>query len=139
MSKRTQLLNSLLIVFVFVFFSVSLFAQQKADLGKIVGDWNMEGDVDGEYIYFSLVFAEKEGKLSGTISEASGYFMDVELNKFEYDNKILKFDFTTPTPPDDMERTVKVELNVLDGKLEGYMFVDDLGMSIPVTASKVKN
>jgi hypothetical protein len=113
-------------------------SQQKADLSKIVGDWDLEGDANGDYIYLSLKFMEKEGKLSGTISEASGYFIDVELKNFKYDGKTLNFEFMTATPPDDMERNIRVEFNVLEDKLEGYMFADDLGMTIPVLASKVK-
>ncbi len=138
MKKRILLSDSLLIFLVLIFFSVPLLAQQKADFGKIVGDWDMEGDADGDYIYLSLKFMEKEGKLSGTISEASGYFIDVELKNFKYDGKTLNFEFMTATPPDDMERNIRVEFDVLDDKLEGYMFVDDLGMTIPVLASKVK-
>ena len=70
--------------------------------------------VEDLFHYSSLKFMEKEGKLSGTISEASGYFIDVELKNFKYDGKTLNFEFMTATPPDDMERNIRVEFDVLD-------------------------
>jgi hypothetical protein len=128
------------IIFALMIFTASVvFAMMfQADHSKVLGDWEIELDAEGEYYYLSMTVKEEEGKLAGTISEASGFFVDVPLTDIVYDGESFNFQFTAPTPPDGMERILKGEFKVQTDKMEGLIIVDDLGLSAPATAERVK-
>jgi len=128
---------SVLSLFLIVSFS-SLLAQSQAapDYGKILGTWDVEVDADGEYYYLTLNLEKSEQGLKGTVSESTGAFSDVPLQEIQYDGLTLKFQFTSPTPPDGLERLVKADFKVGDNKLEGTIAVEDIGISVPATATK---
>lgn len=128
------------IIFALMIFTGSVvFAMMiQADHSKVLGDWEIELDAEGEYYYLSMTVKEEEGKLAGTISEASGFFVDVPLMDIVYDGENFNFQFTAPTPPDGMERIIKGEYKVQTDKMEGLIIVDDLGLSAPSTAERVK-
>ena len=138
MKARAFKVFVLSIFFIFSFSLSLLNSQGTADFGKVVGAWEIELDVEGEYYYLSMKIEESEGKLKGTISEASGFFSDIPLTNIEYDGKIFNFDFNATTPPDGMERLLKMELEVGDNKLEGILDVPDLGVSGAVVATREK-
>ena len=88
-------------VFLVCFFSFSfLEGQDQVDLGKILGDWNMEVDAGGEFYYLTFTIEKTGGELSGTISESSGFFSEIPLENIEFDGTNLSFEMTIPTPPD---------------------------------------
>ena len=128
------------IIFAMMIFTGSVvFAMMfQADFSKVLGDWEIELDAEGEYYYLSMTVKEEGGKLTGTISEASGFFVDVPLTDIVYDGENFNFQFTAPTPPDGMERIIKGEYKVQTDKMEGLIIVDDLGLSAPSTAERVK-
>jgi len=110
--------------------------QVAVDYGKILGSWDVEVNADGEYYYLSLSIEKSEEGLKGTVSESTGAFSNVALKEIQYDGQTLKFQFSSPTPPDGLERVVKADFKVGDNKLEGTMAVEDLGLSVPATATK---
>ncbi len=119
-------------------FALILFgsAQEKVNLEPVLGKWNVEIDADGQYFYLTMELKDVSGKLEGTISESQGMFTDLELVNESFDGTTLSFEFTSPTPPDGMERLIKAELQLLEGKLDGSMNVPALGMSVRVTATR---
>lgn len=129
-------------VFVLSLFFISLLSlssmesQEAVDYGKILGNWEIEVDADGEYYYLTMILKMSDGELEGTISESTGYFSDVPLSDIEYDGTSLRFEFTAPTPPDGYERVVRTEFEVGDNTLEGTMDVDDLGVSALATGKR---
>jgi hypothetical protein len=132
----------LLKVFVLSLFFISLLtlssmrSQEAVDYGKILGNWEIEVDADGEYYYLTLILKMSDGELEGAISESTGYFSDVPLSDIEYDGTNLRFEFTAPTPPDGYERVVRTEFEVGDNTLEGTMNLDDLGVSALATGKR---
>jgi hypothetical protein len=132
----------LLKVFVLSLFFISLLtlssmrSQEAVDYGKILGNWEIEVDADGEYYYLTLILKMSDGELEGAISESTGYFSDVPISDIEYDGTNLRFEFTAPTPPDGYERVVRTEFEVGDNTLEGTMNLDDLGVSALATGKR---
>jgi hypothetical protein len=128
---------SVLSLFLIIPFS-SLPAQNQAapDYGKIIGTWDVEVNANGEFYYLTMNIEKAEEGLKGTVSESTGAFSDVPLKEIQYDGQTLKFQFTSPTPPDGLERLVKADFKVGDNKLEGTMAVEDMGLSVPATATK---
>lgn len=126
--------------FFFIFFLSlsSINSQETPDYGKILGDWEVEIDAEGEYYYLSMSIEKTNGELKGTISESTGFFVDVPLEEIQYDGKALNFEFTAPTPPDGMERVLSGEFEVGDDKLEGFINIPDLGMTVTATATREK-
>jgi hypothetical protein len=116
--------------------SFSLFAFQTSDLSRITGDWEIELEAEGEYFYLDMTVEESEGKLSGTISESSGFVYDIKLENIEYDGENFSFTFEAPTPPDGMERAVGGEFEVGENELEGFINVADLGISASALATR---
>ncbi len=135
-----NLKKTILIVFAAVIFTGSIFLAEVAqlDYSKVIGDWEIELDAEGEYFYLSMAVKEEEGKLAGTISEASGFFVDVPITDIIYDGDNFNFLFTAPTPPDGMERIIKGEFMVQTDKMEGFIIVDDLGISAPAMGERNK-
>jgi len=127
--------KSIKVICLIFVFSFSLFAFQTSDFSRITGDWEIELDAEGEYFYLDMTVEESEGKLSGTISESSGFFNDIELENIEYDGKNFSFTFEASTPPDGMERTVGGEFEVVENGLEGFINVVDLDVSAPAVAT----
>ncbi|MBN2244930.1 MAG: hypothetical protein JW755_03700 [Candidatus Aminicenantes bacterium] len=132
--------KAILIVFAAVIFTGSVFlaGMVQLDHSKVIGDWEIELDAEGEYFYLSMKVKEEEGKLAGTISEASGFFVDIPMTDIVYDGDNFSFQFIAATPPDGMERIVKGEFIVQADKMEGFIIVDDLGISAPAVAERDK-
>lgn len=125
------------IVFCLIFvLSFSLLASQVIDFSKITGDWEIELEAEGEYYYLDMTIEESEGKISGTISESSGFFYDIELENIEYDGENFSFTFDAPTPPDGMERTVGGEFEMGETNIEGFINVPDLGIYAAAIATR---
>jgi len=128
--------KSIKVICLIFVFSFSLFAFQTNDLSSITGDWEIELEAEGEYFYLDMTVEESEGKLSGIISESSGFFYDIELENIEYDGKNFSFTFEAPTPPDGMERTIGGEFQVGENGLEGFINLADLGISASAVATR---
>jgi len=133
--KKTNVIIFALMLFTS---SVVFAAILQADFSKVIGDWEIELDAEGEYFYLSMTVKEEEGKLASSISEASGFFVDVPLTDIVYDGENFNFQFSAPTPPDGMERIIKGEFKVGTDQMEGLIIVDDLGLSAPAMAERVK-
>lgn len=114
----------------------SMKGQEAVDYAKILGNWEIEVDAEGEYYYLTLILKMSDGELEGAISESTGYFSDAPLSNIEFDGANLKFEFTAPTPPDGYERVVRTEFEVGDNTLEGTMNVDDLGVIALATGKR---
>ena len=93
-------------------------------------------DVGGEFYYLSFSIEKTDEGLKGSISESSGLFSDVPLANIEFDDTHLSFETNIPTPPDGYENLVKSELKLVEGKLEGILSVEALGISAAATATK---
>lgn len=124
--------------FVLAFFSYSHAAQEKVDYGKIIGTWKVEVDAGDVYYYLSLELTNNQGQLEGKLSESMGTFSDVPISKILYDGENLSFEFTSPTPPDGLQRLVKAEFKVGEDQLEGTMSVPDIEATVPATAAREK-
>lgn len=128
---------SALSLFLIISFSSPAAQNQAApDYGKILGIWDVEVNANGEYYYLTMNIEKSEEGLKGNVSESTGAFSDVPLKEIQYDGQTLKFQFTSPTPPDGLERLVKADFKVGDNKLEGTVAVEDMGISVPATATK---
>jgi hypothetical protein len=124
--------------FVLALFSYSQPTQEKVDNGKIVGTWKVEIDAGGEYYYLTLEMRVTEGNLEGTVSESQGIFTNLPISEILFDGENLSFEFTSPTPPDGLQRLVKAEFKVGVDNLEGMMSVPDIEATVPATATREK-
>lgn len=111
-------------------------AAQDVDPAPVAGDWEIALDAQGEIYYLLMNLEAVDGKLSGTVSEASGFFTDIPLVDITWDGERLGFGFTSPTPPDGMEREVVGTLTLDNDRMEGFITVDDLGVSAPAVATR---
>jgi len=138
---KVMFLKAFVLGFFFILFlSISpLKSQEAVDYEKILGKWDIEIDAEGEYYYLTLNLEKTNGELQGTISESSGFFMDVPLSEIEFDGTTLSFEFTAPTPPDGAERVLRAEFKVSDDMLEGTITIDDLGMTLVATGKREVN
>jgi len=116
--------------------SSSGIAQEKVDNSAILGVWKIEVDADGQYYYLIMQLKEASGKLEGTVSESEGTFTDRELENEAFDGTSLSFEFNSPTPPDGLERLVKAEFKLVEGKLDGTIAVPAMGVTVRATATK---
>ncbi|UCE39753.1 MAG: hypothetical protein JSV17_09675 [Candidatus Aminicenantes bacterium] len=116
--------------------TLHLHCQDTAEVGKILGDWEMEVDAGGEYFYLSFFIEKTDSGFKGAISESSGFFSEVPLENIEFDGSHLRFETNIPTPPDGYENLVKADLELAEEKLEGTLSVESLGISAPATATK---
>ena len=132
MNKKIFLAAALSALFIFS----SGIAQEKADNSPILGKWKIEVDIDGQYYYVTMDLKEAAGKLEGTVSESQGMFTDKVLENVAFDGTTLSFEFNSPTPPDGLERLVKAEFKLVEGKLDGTMTAPSLGASVRATAAK---
>jgi hypothetical protein len=96
----------------------------------------MEVDAGGEYFYLSFSIEKTDEGMKGAISESSGFFSDVPLENIEFDSTNLSFEMNIPTPPDGYENLVKTTLELIEGKFEGTLSVESLGISAAATATK---
>jgi len=135
---KKSYLTILVIAIIWIGFCASfhLNSQDTVDYGKILGDWEMEVDVGGEFYYLSFSIEKTDEGFKGSISESSGFFSDVPLENIEFDGTHLSFETNIPTPPDGYENLVKAELILVEGKLEGTLSVESLGISASAAATK---
>jgi hypothetical protein len=111
-------------------------SQDSVETANILGSWDMEVDAGGEYFYLSFSLNKADEGLKGAISESSGFFFDVPLENIQFDGQNLSFEINIPTPPDGYENRVKATLSLIEGKLEGMLSVEALGISAAATATK---
>ena len=116
--------------------TLHLHSQEALDYGKILGEWEMEVDSEGEYFYLSFTIDKTGDGLEGKISESSGFFSEVPLENITFDESHLRFEMNIPTPPDGYENLVKADLELVDGRLEGTLSVESLGISAAAIATK---
>ncbi len=129
-----RILAAAVLLALFVFSSGM--AQEKADHSSVLGKWKIEVNADGQYYYLTMELKDVSGKMEGTVSEAQGTFTDKPLEELSFDGTTLSFAFNSPTPPDGLERLVKAEFKVVEGKLDGTMTVPSMGVSVRATATK---
>ena len=103
---------------------------------EIFGEWDMEVDAGGEYFYLSFSIERSDEGMKGTISESSGFFSNVPLENIQFDGTHLSFDMNIPTPPDGYENMVRSVLQWVEGKFEGTLSVESLGISAAARATK---
>ena len=113
--------------------------QNSVEDSEILGEWDMEVDAGGEYFYLSFSLDRADDGMKGTISESSGFFSGVPLENIEFDGTNLSFEMNIPTPPDGYENLVKSTLQLIEGKFEGILSVESLGISAAATATKKNN
>lgn len=138
MVKKNGLLSIFLIIFIFLaLIAPSAWAQAQS---KLIGDWQMVVEAEGQYFYLHLSFKETEWKLEGTISEASGFFLNLPVTNLKIEADRLTFDFTAPTPPDGLARLISADLKIEPDyeKMEGFLIVSDLGLTAKATLTKKK-
>mgnify|MGYP000181161102 CR=1 FL=1 len=128
------------ILFALIIFTSSVFMamMRQADHSKVVGDWEITIDAEGEYYYLSMPIIEEDGKLAGTVSEMNGFFVDIPITDIVYDGENFNFQFIAPTPPDGMERIIKAEFKLETDIMEGLIILEDLGISAPAVAERNK-
>jgi len=110
--------------------------QEEIDYARIIGKWNMEVNTEGEYYYLQMNIEKNEEGISGKISEESGFFTDVPLSNLNFDGDMLSFEFVAPTPPDGMERLLRGEFKVEEDRMEGKIFVEELGITVSGVATR---
>ncbi len=132
--------NSSLLLVIFIYFICLAPFSWAQDQSKLVGDWQMVVEAEGQYFYLYLSLKEMEGKLEGTISEASGFFTNLPLNNLKLEADKLTFDFTAPTPPDGLSRLISAELKIAADyeKMEGFLTIPDLGITASANLTKKK-
>jgi len=127
----------LLAVAVFVLLSAgSAIAQEKPDLSKILGAWQVEVYAGDQTYSLNLTVTEESGQLAGKISESLGTFTDVAISDIFYDGVIFRFSFISPTPPDGSSRTVKADLKLSGDTMGGTLTVPDLDVVVEARASR---
>ena len=60
MKTRFKIVFTLSILFIFSLSFSSIISQEAPDYGKILGDWDMEVDAEGEYYYLSFNIEKDE-------------------------------------------------------------------------------
>jgi len=117
--------------------SSSALAQEKKSTGKVIGEWKVEVNGDGQYYYLTMTITESGGKLSGTMSEQSGMFKDAPLTNLEFDGQNLGFEITVTTPPDGLEKPWTASFAVGEDKMDGSFSNDQVG-SVSASATREK-
>jgi len=114
-----KLLIATLLVSVFV---VSSSGAEKLKNKDVIGEWKYEvTSAPQGYESGTLVFEEKEGKLTGKVKFSAGY--DSEFSKVEIENDVLKFglyvDYEHITGEAQIDgKKMKGSVNTPDGKIE---------------------
>jgi hypothetical protein len=108
---------------VVVFFVVLSFWVMPLSAGNedVLGEWDCEAVVDMTYP-FILSFAEKEGKLAGSIIGDNG---TTQLESVSYSDGTLKFQFDYPPAGGLIDFESKVKGKSIEGTLSNYMFMGD--------------
>lgn len=104
----------------------------------LLGSWSLRIDA-GEEVYVLTVTFKKEsdGALTGTMSEANGWFADIPLAGLSWDGTILKYQVVTATPPDGAERPWYTEMKLAEEGLTGVISLPDLGMVLPASGNRI--
>ena len=96
-------------------------APQSLKPESLVGKWDLEISVDGQYYYMTLVLELVEGSLSGKVSEPNGMFTDAPCQNLAVDGKKFTCETNITTPPDGAVRTwtiaVEVEGETMTGSI----------------------
>jgi hypothetical protein len=121
-----------------LFLSFGVFSLEASDHAKVLGKWDLEIDAGGEYYYLTMIISEAEGELRGNISEVSGYFNELPLEDILLEGSTLTMKFTSPTPPDGLEREILCSYEVGDDVLEGTVTVEELGLTASVSGKRNK-
>ena len=136
--KKYFVLKALVIGMIWIGFCASFYmsGQDSVDYATILSGWDMEVDAGGEFFYLSFSLEKSNEGLKGAISESSGFFSNVPLENIQFDGRNLSFEMNIPTPPDGYENLVKATLELTEGKFEGILSVESLGISASATATK---
>jgi hypothetical protein len=110
--------------------------QEKVDYGKILGTWTLDMDFNGNPFSMTLEMKMVEDKLGGVISDQMGMLNNVPLSQVQFDGQTLKSEIKVAMPPDNVERVIKLEAKLAEGKLQGTLLVADFGMAMPFTGTK---
>ncbi len=136
--KRFERLTLVTILAVLILcLSSSALAQEKKSNGKVIGEWKVEVNGNGQYYYLTMTIAESGGELSGTMSEQSGMFKDAPLTNIEFDGQNLGFEITVATPPDGLEKPWTASFAVGEDKMDGSFSNDQVG-SVSASATREK-
>ena len=136
MRKRNILTAAVIGLIWFGFCAPQVSGQDPVDYTVIIGEWDMEVDAGGEYFYLSFSIEKTDEGMKGAISESSGFFSNVPLENIQFDGTNLSFEMKIPTPPDGYENLVKSAFELTEGKFEGTLSVESLGISAAATATK---
>ncbi len=107
-----------------------------ADYAKVIGTWELELQVEGQYYYLSMTLQEKDGALSGTVTEKSGFFTDSPLAEVTYENGVLVTLAAVPSPPDGSILSWWISLNVGDDSAEGTISNSDIGITAAISGKR---
>jgi hypothetical protein len=112
-------------------------AKPKTDFGPMVGTWNLQMDMQGNAFFMTLELKlDEKGQLVGTLADQMGMMPVAPVSNAEFDGTTFKADVKAQTPPDNAERTLKLEAKLAEGKLEGQLLVADMGFALPFTGTK---
>ncbi len=131
--------NTLVAIFavLILFLSSWAVAQEKKSNGRVIGEWKIEVNGNGQYYYLTMTIAESSGKLSGSMSEQSGMFKDAPLTGVEFDGQNFSFEITVASPPDGLEKKWQASFTVEEDKMEGTISNDQVG-SVSASATREK-
>jgi hypothetical protein len=112
-------------------------AKPKTDWKPLLGTWTLQMDMQGNAFFMTLELKlDEKGELAGTLSDQMGMMPVAPVSNAEFDGTTFKGDVKAQTPPDNAERTLKLEAKLAEGKLEGQLLVADMGFALPFTGTK---
>ena len=136
--KRSSILVAFAAAAIALSLALTPLAQEKADMGKILGTWNLEVFAGDQTYSLVLNISEANGQLAGKVSESMGTFTDVPISEIFFDGVAFRFSFISPTPPDGASRTVKADLKLNQDTMGGTISVPDLDIVIDASATRSK-
>ncbi len=113
-------------------------APQSLKPENLVGRWDLEITVEGQYYYMTLVLELVEGKLAGKVSEPNGIFTDVPCQNIAIDGKKLSCETNIPTPPDGVVRPWTIAVEVDGATFSGSLSNIELQISAFLTGKLAK-
>lgn len=119
-----------------VFLLASGLAAGPTDYAKVIGTWQLELQVEGQYFYLSMTLQENQGILSGTVSEQSGFFTDSPLAEVTYENGVLVTLAAVPSPPDGSMLSWWISLNIGEDSAEGTISNSDIGITAAISGKR---
>jgi hypothetical protein len=137
MKKFEKLTLVAILAVLILFLSGLAVAQEKKSNGKVIGEWKVEVNGNGQYYYLTMTITESGEKLSGSMSEQSGMFKDVPLANVEFDGQNFSFEITVASPPDGVEKMWQASFAVEEDKMEGTFSNDQVG-SVSASAAREK-